>query len=165
MNITEKDVASLIKGKLSKYFGVSTKEATKEQAYKAVVMCIRDILLEKRAAFNKKYRDKGGKRVYYLCMEFLLGQSLKNNSYNLSVEEIFNKVLQKELGFTMTDLYELEPDAGLGNGGLGRLAACFMDALASQNYPAMNTAYLSKKQQTVGKWNCLIFGYLAVKFG
>ena len=83
--ISEKDAAGLIKSKLSKYFGVTPKEASKDQIYKAVVMCVRDMLLEKRSAFNKKYRDKGGKRVYYLCMEFLLGQSLKNNTYNLSI--------------------------------------------------------------------------------
>ena len=71
--ITEKDAVGLIKSKLSKYFGVTPKEANKEQVYKAVVMCVRDILLEKRSAFNKKYREKGGQRVYYLCMEFLLG--------------------------------------------------------------------------------------------
>ena len=72
INITEKEATSLIKSKLSKYFGVSPQEAEKEQIYKAVVMCIRDMLLEKRNAFNKKYREKNGKRVYYLCMEFLL---------------------------------------------------------------------------------------------
>ena len=135
--ITEKDAFGLIKSKLSKYFGVTPQEANKEQIYKAVVMCVRDMLLEKRHAFNKKTRAKGGKRVYYLCMEFLLGQSLKNNTYNLSIQDAFNSVLKNEFKCSLEELYELEPDAGLGNGGLGRLAACFMDALASQNYPAM----------------------------
>ena len=92
-SMTEKDAGLLIKSKLSKYFGVSQKKATKEQVYKSVVMCVRDILLEKRSAFNKKYREKGGKRVYYLCMEFLLGQSLKNNSYSY-VFRTFFKFLQ-----------------------------------------------------------------------
>ncbi len=155
-NMTEKDASLLINGKLSKYFGVSAKEATKEQIYKAVVMCVRDILLEKRSAFNKKYRMKGGKRVYYLCMEFLLGQSLKNNAYNLGVKDAFEKVLKNEFNIGMEDLYELEPDAGLGNGGLGRLAACFMDALASQNYPAMGYSiryeYGLFKQKIVDGW-------------
>ncbi len=155
-NMTEKDASLLINGKLSKYFGVSAKEATKEQIYKAVVMCVRDILLEKRSAFNKKYRMKGGKRVYYLCMEFLLGQSLKNNAYNLGVKDAFEKVLKNEFNIGMEDLYELEPDAGLGNGGLGRLAACFMDALASQNYPAMGYSiryeYGLFKQKILDGW-------------
>lgn len=155
-NITEKDVINLIKSKLSKYFGVSEKEATKEQLYKAVVMCIRDMLLEKRAAFNKKFRPKGGKRVYYLCMEFLLGQSLKNNAYNLSVDKLFDSALKKEFNGSLEELYDMEPDAGLGNGGLGRLAACFMDALASQNYPAMGYSiryeYGLFKQKIVDGW-------------
>ena len=155
-SITEKDAITLIKSKLSKYFGVTPKEANKEQVYKAVVMCVRDMLLEKRSAFNKKYRAKGGKRVYYLCMEFLLGQSLKNNTYNLSIQDAFNAALKKEFKCTLDDLYEIEPDAGLGNGGLGRLAACFMDALASQDYPAMGYSiryeYGLFKQKIVDGW-------------
>ncbi len=154
--INEKDAAGLIKSKLSRYFGVSPKEASKDQIYKAVVMCVRDMLLEKRSAFNKKYRDKGGKRVYYLCMEFLLGQSLKNNTYNLSIQDAFNSALKKNYNCSLEDLYEAEPDAGLGNGGLGRLAACFMDALASQNYPAMGYSiryeYGLFKQKIVDGW-------------
>ncbi len=155
-SITEKEAVSLIKTKLSKYFGVSPAEATKEQIYKAVVMCVRDILLEKRSAFNKKYRSKGGKRVYYLCMEFLLGQSLKNNAYNLNISDAFNQALKNEFNCSMEELYDVEPDAGLGNGGLGRLAACFMDALASQNYPAMGYSiryeYGLFKQKLVDGW-------------
>ena len=155
-NFTEKEATSLIKTKLSNYFGVSSKEASKEQIYKAVVMCVRDILLQTRSAFNKKYRNKGGKRVYYLCMEFLLGQSLKNNTYNLSVQDAFNSALKKEFNCSLEDLYEIEPDAGLGNGGLGRLAACFMDALATQNYPAMGYSiryeYGLFKQKIVDGW-------------
>ena len=92
--LNEKDAISLISSKLSKYFGVSAKEATNEQIYKAVVMCVRDILLEKRSKFNKKYKDENGKRVYYLCMEFLLGQSLKNNAYNLGLDKVFEKALK-----------------------------------------------------------------------
>ena len=155
-NFTEKEALSIIKSKLSKYFGVSPKEANKEQIYKAVVMCVRDMLLEKRSEFNKKYREKGGKRVYYLCMEFLLGQSLKNNSYNLGVQNALNNALKKEFNCTLEDLYEIEPDAGLGNGGLGRLAACFMDGLATQNYPAMGYSiryeYGLFKQKIVDGW-------------
>ncbi|MBR3863576.1 MAG: glycogen/starch/alpha-glucan phosphorylase [Clostridia bacterium] len=154
--MTEKDAMSLIRSKLSKYFGVAPSEASKEQIYKAVVMCVRDILLEKRSAFNKKYRTKGGKRVYYLCMEFLLGQSLKNNTYNLSIQDAFNGALKKEFNCSLEELYEIEPDAGLGNGGLGRLAACFMDALASQDYPAMGYSiryeYGLFKQKIVDGW-------------
>ena len=154
-NITEKEVQMLIQGKLSRYFGVSPKEASKDQIYKAVVMSVRDILLEKRQQFHKVMKSKKGKRVYYLCMEFLLGRSLKNNIYNLNLGEAYEKALQS-FGVTLEDLYEQEPDAGLGNGGLGRLAACFMDALATGNYPAMGYSirydYGLFKQKIVDGW-------------
>lgn len=156
ITINEKEAAQLIKNKLSNYFAVSPTEATKEQVYKAVTMCVRDILLEKRSAFNKKYREQGGKRVYYLCMEFLLGQSLKNNTYNLNIQDSFNAALNKEFGLSLNDLYDEEPDAGLGNGGLGRLAACFMDSLATLDYPAMGYSiryeYGLFKQKIVDGW-------------
>ena len=154
-SITEKEVQMLIQGKLSRYFGVSPKEATTDQIYKAVVMSVRDILLEKRQQFHKVMKSKKGKRVYYLCMEFLLGRSLKNNIYNLGLNEEYEKAL-KYFGLTLEDLYEQEPDAGLGNGGLGRLAACFMDALATGNYPAMGYSirydYGLFKQKIVDGW-------------
>lgn len=154
-SITEKEVQLLIQGKLSRYFGVSPKEATTDQIYKAVVMSVRDILLEKRQQFHKVMKSKKGKRVYYLCMEFLLGRSLKNNIYNLGLNEEYENAL-KYFGLTLEDLYEQEPDAGLGNGGLGRLAACFMDALATGNYPAMGYSirydYGLFKQKIVDGW-------------
>ena len=118
-------------------------------------MSVRDILLEKRQQFHKVMKSKKGKRVYYLCMEFLLGRSLKNNVYNLGLQEEYEKAL-KSFNLTLDDLYEQEPDAGLGNGGLGRLAACFMDALATGNYPAMGYSirydYGLFKQKIVDGW-------------
>ncbi len=152
---TANEAESLISGKLSRYYGVSFKEADKEQIYKATVMAVKDILLEKRDKFSKEYRAQHGKRVYYLCMEFLLGQSLKNNTYNLGIQNAINAALKKH-GASLEELYDMEPDAGLGNGGLGRLAACFMDALASQNYPAMGYSlryeYGLFKQKIVDGW-------------
>ena len=154
-SITEKEVQTLIQGKLSRYFGVSPKEASIDQIYKAVVMSVRDILLEKRQQFHKVMKSKKGKRVYYLCMEFLLGRSLKNNIYNLGLGDAYSKAL-KYFNLTLEDLYEQEPDAGLGNGGLGRLAACFMDALATGNYPAMGYSirydYGLFKQKIIDGW-------------
>ena len=154
-NITEKDVRNLIQGKLIRYFGVQMQEATREQIYKAVVMSVRDILLEKRQQFHKIMMNKKGKRVYYLCMEFLLGRSLQNNVYNLGLRDAYDKAL-KGYGLTLEELYEEEPDAGLGNGGLGRLAACFMDALAAGDYPAMGYSirydYGLFKQKIVDGW-------------
>ncbi len=153
--VTEKEAKDLIKGKLSRYFGVAPAEATKDQVYKAVVMVVRDILLEKRQQFHKKVKSKRAKRVYYLCMEFLMGRSLKNSLYNLGFTSEFEKAVSS-YGFKLEDLYELEPDAGLGNGGLGRLAACFMDALATGNYPAMGYSlryeYGLFKQKIVDGW-------------
>ena len=84
--ITAKEAKEMIGGKLSRYFGVSLKEASKEQTYKAVAMAVRDILLEKRNAYHYKTKSARGKRVYYLCMEFLLGRSLKNNVYNQYID-------------------------------------------------------------------------------
>ena len=153
--ITEKEVKDLIKGKLARYFGVSPVEASKEQIYKAVVMSVRDILLQKRQQFHKKIKAKRAKRVHYLCMEFLLGRSLKHSLYNLSAASVFEKAVSS-YGLSLDELYELEPDAGLGNGGLGRLAACFMDALATGDYPAMGYSlryeYGLFKQKIVDGW-------------
>ena len=88
-------------------------------------------------------------------MEFLLGRSLKNNLFNLGLEDSFRKALS-EMGVKLDNLYEQEPDAGLGNGGLGRLAACFMDALATCGYPAMGYSILYEfgifKQKIIDGW-------------
>ena len=153
--ITELDAKELIKGKLSRYFGVAPSEASKEQLYKAVVMSVRDIMLEKRQKFHIETKAKKAKRVYYLCMEFLMGRSLKNSVFNLGVKEAFDGAL-KQYGMTLPELYELEPDAGLGNGGLGRLAACFLDALATGDYPAMGFSiryeYGLFKQKIIDGW-------------
>ena len=138
MNFTPnaKEIRENIKTKLSCSLGCTPAEASREQMYKAVAMTVRDLLTEKRVEFRNETNRYGGKRVYYMCMEFLLGRSLKNNLCNLGLSEEYRKVLS-EMGFDLDDLYECEPDAGLGNGGLGRLAACYMDALASQEYPAI----------------------------
>ena len=155
MTMTKKEAKEIISGKLSRYFGITLSEANNEQLYKAVAMTVRDILLEKRKSYHDKLKESQGKRVYYLCMEFLLGRSLKNNVYNLGIEDAINSVI-KDKGVTLEDLYELEPDAGLGNGGLGRLAACYMDGLASCNYPAMGYSiryeYGLFKQKIVDGW-------------
>jgi len=152
---TKKEARAAIEGKLSRFFGVSVKECTKEQLYKAVVMAVRDILLEKRNNYRTKTQQSKSKRVYYLCMEFLLGRSLKNNVYNLGIEEALKGALDG-LNVKLEDLYELEPDAGLGNGGLGRLAACYMDGLATLNYPTFGFSiryeYGLFKQKIVDGW-------------
>ncbi|MCQ2429536.1 MAG: glycogen/starch/alpha-glucan phosphorylase [Clostridia bacterium] len=132
---TTAEIKENLEIKLARYFGCTPAEASEEQIYKATAMTVRDILTEKRGSFKKKVNQAGAKRVYYMCMEFLLGRSLKNNLYNLGLNEAYEKALG-DLGFTLENLYSHEPDAGLGNGGLGRLAACFMDSLSSLDYPA-----------------------------
>ena len=96
--MTKKEALEMLSGKLSRYFGVTFSEANNEQLYKAVVMTVRDILLEKRKSYHYKIKEAQGKRVYYLCMEFLLGRSLKNNVYNLGIEKQLTEVL-KNNGF------------------------------------------------------------------
>ena len=117
-------------------YGISLKECNREQMYKAVATVINLILRAKRREYNALVREKKAKRVYYLSMEFLMGKSLKNNLYNLGITDEVRKCIAN-FGFTLEDLYEEEPDAALGNGGLGRLGACYLDALASLDYPAM----------------------------
>ncbi len=123
--------------------------------YKACASLARKIMREKRRHFISDARAKGRKQVYYLSMEFLLGRSLKNSIYNLNLVNEFSTAL-KEMGVKMENLFELEPDAGLGNGGLGRLAACYMDALSTCAYPAVGYSILYEfgifKQKIVDGW-------------
>ena len=134
-NPSAKEVRKGIEEKLSRHFGCTYNEATRDQMYKAAAMTVKEILTEKRGQFKQKVNQTESKRVYYMCMEFLLGRSLKTNLCNLGLQESYRTALA-DMGFTLDDLYECEPDAGLGNGGLGRLAACFMDSLSSLDYPA-----------------------------
>lgn len=153
--IIKKEIKSLIENKLSRYYGISAEEADSIQMYKTCARTVLEILLEKRADNHQKIKKKKSKKIYYLCMEFLVGRSLKNNLYNLELEKVFQEVLD-EWGFKLQDLYEEEPDAGLGNGGLGRLAACFMDSLATLEFPAMGYSicyeYGLFKQKIVDGW-------------
>ena len=153
--LTAQEAQRLITGKLSRYFGVIPQEATRDQIYRAVVMSVRDIMAEKHQKFHLRTKNAKAKRVYYLCMEFLMGRSLKNSVYNLGIYDALSGAL-KGFNVSLEELYEEEPDAGLGNGGLGRLAACFLDGLATQNYPAMGFSicyqYGLFKQKIVDGW-------------
>ena len=154
-SLTKKQAKELVESKLSHFIGVSPKEATNEQFYKAISLIVRDMMSQGRAEFSKKGSQKGTKRVYYLCMEFLMGRSLKNNLYNLNLTSVFESVL-KDYGVRMESIYDCEPDAGLGNGGLGRLAACYLDGLATQGYVAKGYSILYEygifKQKIVDGW-------------
>lgn len=130
-----KEIGASIESKLSRYFGVSPEEASNAQMYKAVILTVRDALTSKRSVFRHTVKKEKKKRVYYLCMEFLIGKSLRNNLMNLGIDNEYREVL-KSMGFDLDELYDIERDPGLGNGGLGRLAACFMDSLTTLDYPA-----------------------------
>ena len=133
---TVNQIHELIGEKLKHNFGVLPEQASDELYYKATVLAVLDIMTKRRAAFREETAKQESKMVYYLSMEFLMGRSLKNNLFSLGVAPIFEKALGK-YGVKLDNLYELEPDAGLGNGGLGRLAACFLDGLTTSGYPAM----------------------------
>ena len=124
-----------ILAKLEHNYGVGLENATNDQLYKSVALIAREMMEQGRSEFIAEAEKKDTKQVYYLCMEFLLGRSLKNTLFKLGGEESFREALQ-QMDVKLDALYECEPDAGLGNGGLGRLAACFMDALATGGYPA-----------------------------
>ena len=151
----EEAAEAAISDRLSRHFGVTFETASDQQMYNAVALAVKDKLLRRRNRFKAATKENGTKRVYYLCMEFLIGRSLKNNLYNMGLSETYEKVLKKH-GFNLDDLYELEPDAGLGNGGLGRLAACFMDSLATLGYNATGFSILYEyglfKQKIVDGW-------------
>ncbi len=134
-NPNKDEVKALLETVLLRHFGCTAEEASKDQMYKAAAITVKNILSDKRSKYKKKVNEAGAKRVYYMCMEFLVGRSLKTNLCNLGLDKAYSEALEA-LGFNLNDLYECEPDAGLGNGGLGRLAACFMDSLSSLDYPA-----------------------------
>lgn len=153
--LSKKKAKELLTAKLSHFMGVTPEEATDEQYYKAIALIVRDMMGAGRAEFSKEAAKAGTKKVYYLCMEFLMGRSLKNNLYNLNLTETFASVLS-DYGVKLESLYDCEPDAGLGNGGLGRLAACYLDGLATQGYPARGYSILYEagifKQKLVDGW-------------
>ncbi len=154
-NLTVSQLKEGIRDKLSHTFGVSLQNATNEEYYKAVALIVRELMAKGRAEFTHNAERTGTKQVYYLCMEFLLGRSLRNNLCNLGLEDNMRTALA-EYGIKLENLYEQEPDAGLGNGGLGRLAACFLDGLATQGYPAMGYSlryeYGLFRQKLVDGW-------------
>ncbi len=110
-------------------------EATQQQVFQAVSYAIKDTIIDQWIATHKEYEKRNAKTVYYLSMEFLMGRALGNNLINLTCYNEVKEALD-ELGFDLNVIEDQEPDAALGNGGLGRLAACFLDSLATLGYPA-----------------------------
>lgn len=144
-----------VSDKLSHFFGVDPKTATNEQYYKAVSMIVRDKLSEMNSEFRTEAKKQDSKEIYYLCMEFLMGRSLKNNLYNLDLVDTFDEAL-KAFDVKLDRLYDEEIDAGLGNGGLGRLAACYLDGLATNGFQSMGYSIRYEagifKQKLVDGW-------------
>lgn len=133
--ITKQELQERIESKLITKGVLYPKDATDVQLYHATVQVIKDIMIEYRSDFKKRIKASGAKKICYLCMEFLVGRSLKNDTVNLGIYNDLSSILS-EFGSSFEKIYACEVDPGLGNGGLGRLAACFMDSLAAQDYAA-----------------------------
>src|SRR3954468_17145483 len=110
--------------------------ATPRDQFEAFANSVRDVLSQRWVLTEKTYERRNPKRVYYLSMEFLIGRSLANNIMNLLLSPLTAQMAAKK-NFDWLAVLEQEPDAGLGNGGLGRLAACFLDSMATMQLPAM----------------------------
>ena len=153
--ITAKEIEERLAENTARYFGKTPQEVSKNQLYQAVCTVVKDILTNRRLVFKRQVREEEQKRVYYMSMEFLLGRSLKNHLANMEMTDVFAKVVKK-LGYELDDLCELEPEAGLGNGGLGRLAAAYMESLTSLGYVASGFSirydYGIFKQKIVDGW-------------
>jgi starch phosphorylase len=153
--LSSSEARELIRQKLSHYFGVTPVEATNEHFYKAMVLIVKDMLQKGRNDFMERAEKQDAKQVYYLCMEFLMGRSLKNNLSNLGLMESMKQALA-DFDVKLDKIFDEEPDAGLGNGGLGRLAACYLDGLATDGYPAMGYSicyeYGIFRQRLVDGW-------------
>lgn len=138
---TQKELKEKLLSVLNDKYGVTPDAASDQQIYDALASIIVPILREKRRNFTNKVHSEGRKQVYYLSMEFLMGRSLKTNLFNLKLTDTVEKVL-KEYDISLDSIFEAEPDAGLGNGGLGRLAACYLDGLATDGYSATGYSIL-----------------------
>ena len=133
--ISKNELRERIEGKLITRGICDPASATEEQIYQATVYALKDIMLEYRNDFKKRIKAAKGKKMCYLCMEFLVGRALKNDALNLGVYDELCEILA-EFGTSFDKVYACEVDPGLGNGGLGRLAACFMDSLTAGDYAA-----------------------------
>ncbi len=130
--ITRDELHAAIEDKLFAHFGTTSANATDEQVFLASAQVIREIM-SRIIAVQREQKDQ--RQVHYLSMEYLLGRSLMKNAYNLGVGKELTGALE-DMGRSAADIFELEPDAGLGNGGLGRLAACYSDSMATLDIPA-----------------------------
>ena len=127
----KEDVGAMVKNMYRK----TLNEATKQQVFQAVAYTVKEFIIDRWIATHKEFEKQDAKTVYYMSMEFLMGRALGNSMINLTCYNEIKEALE-ELGFDINAIEDEEPDAALGNGGLGRLAACFLDSLSSLGYPA-----------------------------
>lgn len=138
---TKESLKEELKKVLDINYMVSPESASEKQIYDALSSIVVRELVKKRHDYTTKVHSEGRKQVYYISMEFLMGRSLKTSLYNLGLVEAASGAL-KDMGVSLSSIYEQEPDAGLGTGGLGRLAACYLDGLATDGYPATGYSIL-----------------------
>ena len=155
MKYTKREFEKLLKDKLMSECNVTLDMASADQIYRCLAMITRQIMSDRQKQFQSKVLGEGKKQVYYLCMEFLMGRSLRTSLFNLGLNEVAEQVLA-DADIKIDTIYEQEPDAGLGNGGLGRLAACYLDGMATDCIPGTGYSILYEygifKQKIVDGW-------------
>ena len=155
MKLTKKEFEKILKDKVVSECGVTLDVASAEQIYRCMAMIVRQIMSDRQKQFQAKTLGEGKKQVYYLCMEFLMGRSLRTSLFNLGLNEVAESVLA-DADIKIDTIYDQEPDAGLGNGGLGRLAACYLDGMATDCIPGTGYSILYEygifKQKIVDGW-------------
>ncbi len=155
MKYTKREFEKLLKDKLMSECNVTIDAASADQIYRCLAMITRQIMSDRQKQYQSKVLGEGRKQVYYLCMEFLMGRSLRTSLFNLGLNEVAESVLA-DADVKIDTIYEQEPDAGLGNGGLGRLAACYLDGMATDGIPGTGYSILYEygifKQKIVDGW-------------
>ena len=152
---TKKEFEKLLKDRLNSEYGITLDVASNQQIYRALAIIARRLMSDQHKKFQSRAYGTGTKQVYYLCMEFLMGRSLKTSLFNLGLNEVAEAVLA-DADIKLENIYEEEPDAGLGNGGLGRLAACYLDGMATTGIAGTGYSILYEygifKQKIVDGW-------------
>ncbi|WP_418725471.1 glycogen/starch/alpha-glucan phosphorylase, partial [Dysosmobacter sp.] len=132
---TTKSLEEELSAKLMLHFGKTAEEALPGEMMRACALTLRDVMALREVETRRKTRKEQKKQVHYLSLEFLMGRSLMKNAYNLGILPQLRQALEN-MGFKAADIFEIEPDAALGNGGLGRLAACYLDSMTTLEIPA-----------------------------
>ena len=155
LKYTQKEFDKLLKDTLVSECGVTLDVASENQIYRCLATIVRQIMSDQQKKFQARAMGEGKKQVYYLCMEFLMGRSLRTSLFNLGLQDVARDVLA-DADIKIDNIYAQEPDAGLGNGGLGRLAACYLDGMATDCIPGTGYSILYEygifKQKIVDGW-------------